>query len=380
MTRKITYLLFSLVTFFSCVQNNKTESHFLEQSKSNKIDSLANRYLELNRFSGTIAIAKNGEILYNQHFGLADYTNKVPFSSKTAFKIGEVSEIVTDDILGNLLEIGKIKLNASLSKHLDSVPADMTLGDLIKGNKTINSNIKGKLIEQVTKKSYQENIEEYATELNLENTYFNKTDSEIAVGYLYHNYRGTGLELQESPSYNLEEAFSSKGLKSTASDLVKIAYHKQDDLKLDGYLEDDGFSYSIVNDAVNTITIVVLSNRRHPVANEISSGIKAILDGVDYRLPLLRKPYAINKDILKEYSGSYSLNENVSFEIQTSNDSLYVLMGPNKVYLVPQSSNQFYMEQMDASMKFLRDSTDVVDRILLLDGFIDSDQVAYRKK
>ena len=215
--------------------------------------------------------------------------------------------------------------------------------------------------------------------MNLENTYFQRTSSEKAVGYLYHNYRGSGLELQQSPSYNLEEAFSSIGLKSTASDLVKIAYHKQEDLNLDGYLENDGFSYSLVHDVVNSITIIVLSNRRHPVANEISSSIKAILNGVDYRLPLLRKPYAINKDILKEYSGSYSLNENVSFEIQTSNDSLYVLMGPNKVYLVPQSSNQFYMQQMDASMRFLRDSTDLVNRILLLDGFIDSDQVAYRK-
>ena len=116
------------------------------------------------------------------------------------------------------------------------------------------------------------------------------------------------------------------------------------------------------------------------MANEISNSIKAILDGKDYRLPLLRVPFHIDSTIVKDFRGHYSLNENVRFEVFESDDSLFVRMGPNEIHLVPQSSNQFYMKEMDASMRFLRDSTDWVDRVLLLNGFIDSEQIAYREK
>ena len=151
-------------------------------------------------------------------------------------------------------------------------------------------------------------------------------------------------------------------------------------MNIDGYLENDGFSYSILNDIEKKISIIVLSNRKHPVADEISNSINSILDGKEYRLPLLREPFDIDKTVLKDFVGNYSLNENVRFGVLNSNDSLFVLMGPNKVHIVPQSSNQFYMTEMDASMRFLRDSTGFADKIVLLNGFIDSEQIAKRKK
>jgi len=186
--------------------------------------------------------------------------------------------------------------------------------------------------------------------------------------------------LQKSPIYNLKEVFSSKGLKSTGSDLIKILKSNPKELSVHGYLDNDGFSYSLVNDTKNNVSIVVLSNRKHPVAKEISNSINAILENKEYRLPLLREPFDIDKTILKDFSGTYAINENVSFEVLDSNDSLFVFMGTNKIYLVPQSSNQFYLEQTDASMRFLKDSTDLVKRIVLLNGFIDSDQAANRIK
>ena len=88
----------------------------------------------------------------------------------------------------------------------------------------------------------------------------------------------------------------------------------------------------------------------------------------------------IDKTILNDFTGNYAVNENVRFEVLNQNDSLFVLMGPNKVYLIPQSSNQFYMTEMDASMRFLRDSIGLVDKIVLLNGFIEGDQIAQRQK
>jgi hypothetical protein len=208
----------------------------------------------------------------------------------------------------------------------------------------------------------------------LENTYFQKIDSTIAVGYLYSNYRGNGDELHKSPSSDLNITFSSNGLKSTANDLIKII-NPNNELDIYGYLENDGFSYSIQNHPKNQTTIIVLSNRRHPVAKEISTGVNQIIQDKEYRLPLLRKPYKIDKTLLKEYSGTYALNQNMNFNVLDENDSLFVILGPNKIHLVPQSANQFYMEQTDSSMRFLRDSTNLVNEVVLLSGFLDGDKV-----
>ncbi|WP_338359721.1 hypothetical protein [Yeosuana marina] len=94
----------------------------------------------------------------------------------------------------------------------------------------------------------------------------------------------------------------------------------------------------------------------------------------------MRKPFKIDKNLLKEYSGTYSLNQNINFDILNENDSLFVMLGPNKIHLIPQSNNQFYMEQGDASIRFIRDSTNLVNEVVLLNGFLDGDKASRIEK
>ena len=61
---------------------------------------------------------------------------------------------------------------------------------------------------------------------------------------MFSNFQGNGDELQISPSYDLQEAFSSYGIKSTAIDISKIIDYTKD-LSIHGYIENDGFSYSV---------------------------------------------------------------------------------------------------------------------------------------
>ena len=216
MTKKIFYLSIFISSFTFCKKVTKSDN--LEHDKILKIDSLANRYLELNRFSGTIVVSKEEEVIYNQSFGFADYESKRPFSDKTAFKVGEITKVITDNLISRLVEQDKFLLTDGLSKFVTEIKSDLTINDLLSSSISEKSNddynTLGKLIEKVSGKSYQENLNEYNRDLGLENTYFQKEDSSLAMGYLFHNYRGNELELQKSPSYNLEKAFSSKGLKS----------------------------------------------------------------------------------------------------------------------------------------------------------------------
>lgn len=417
MKNKTFFLAIIMISFLSCKTETKPNNDNIDKSTTYEIDSLGNRYLELNRFSGVILITKDGTTIYNNSFGLADYENKTPFSAETAFKIGKISEVVTANIIGEIVEKGKLKLSDKISKHIPEVHAEFTIDDLLNHqtnlpniqtikkqnpeleystveytnlatqssvtskNSDLDYNILGLLLEKISGKSFQLNIENYSKNLGLENTYFQKPEMALAVGYLYHNYQGNGLELQKSPISNSEITFSSNGLKSTANDLSKIIKSNSNhQLEIDGYLENDGFSYSIESNPKTKTVIIVLSNRRHPVATEISNSIESILQNKKYRLPLKRKPYDIDKKLLKEYSGSFSLNESRELQVINENDSLFVMMGQNQIHLIPQSSNQFYMKQMDASIRFLKDSTNTFREVVLLDGFLEGNKIKRTEK
>ncbi len=418
MKKALTFLISTLMIITSCEKEVKNNNgSILEDTKKLEITTLLNRYHELNRFSGTVLITKDSVTIYNNSFGYADYKNKKRISDQTAFKVGEISELITKDMLYGFVQEGQIKLTDTISTYLPELKLSHTIDDLI-NHKTnlptiaqirtqnpdlkyttllytklavassdvseksdLNFNITGALIEKVSGKSYQENVADYAKQLDLSHTYFNRKDSAQAIGYLFHNYRNKGLELQESPAYNLDMAFSSRGLKSTAEDLSKIIHSKyRKTINKDGYLDDDGFSYAIRYKADDGIAIIILSNRRHPVTKEISNAIEAILTGKHYKMPLKRNPVKINTELLNDYLGDYKINEYVTFSVTKENDSLFVLLGPNKVALIPQSNNQFYMINNDASMRFEKDSTDRVNSVVLLNGFVDSSERAFKIK
>lgn len=410
--RRIFFLLLFILNLFSCKTEPILKSANNYTGENELIDSLGTRYLELNRFSGVVLAAKGDSIIYHNSFGLADYENQIPFADHTAFKIGEISELITGNIVHQMAENNELQFSDKVSEHLPEIEGDFTVNDLLNHTTNfpeihilqeqnpeleyatvkfanlatqssasspksdLNYNLLGVLIEKISGKSFQSHVETYSTNLGLQNTYFKKPDPHVAVGYLYHNYRGNGLELQKAPVANSDITFSSQGLKSTSGDLLKILRkNSADKVDIDGYLENDGFSYSIQTYPETNIAVIVLSNRRHPVAKEISNSVVSILEKKQYKLPLSRKPMDIDKKLLKDYSGSYTLNENMTLEVLNDNDSLFVIMGPNKIHLVPQASNQFYMEQMDASMRFLRDSANQVNEVVLLDGFLSGNRI-----
>ena len=78
-----------ILSFISCKTETKPKTEYIEKNKSETIDNLANRYLDLNRFSGVILITKGDTTIYNKNFGLADFENDKPFSNKTALRLAK---------------------------------------------------------------------------------------------------------------------------------------------------------------------------------------------------------------------------------------------------------------------------------------------------
>ena len=314
--------LWLLLLVLSC-QSQPTPT--LPDAITIQLDTLGTRYLELGRFSGCIYVEKAGNKKYQAYFGLANYADSIPFTQETAFKIGTLSAPFASSLLG----------------------------------------------------ANQQAFEQTLKEQGLQNTHLGPTEAPQATGYLYHNYRGKGLELQATPSLDSNQTADHLEIVSTPADLAQVARTKADEsFQIHGYLENGGFSYSLVKEQDQII--IILSNRRHPVSEEMSRSISALLTGKPYQIPLPRKPQPVSSVDLNPLVGNYQLNEQVRFTVLARQDSLFVQIGPNAIYLYPQSKNQFYLPDQDAEMRFLRDSNGAVNEVLLLNGFMESEQRAVR--
>lgn len=327
-----------LIFLFSCKQPTITDGFVI------KTEELANRYLQLERFSGSILVAKNEEILFYQSYGLANYEQQEVFTKQTTFEIGALSTLFLLPIFEQLA--------------IDNFPRESSYQVL------------GPLIEEVLNLPFPTIIEQYLTPLGLKHTFLKKGNNSSTQGYLFYNYRGEGLELEAT--YDTDT--SKYELVSTPLDLLKLAnILTEETLTKSGYLKNGGFSYTFKKE--KECRIIILSNRRHPVSNEMAESILSIYQQKPYELPLLRQPIKLNPVLYQDYIGIYEVNPQMQFEVLVDNDSLFTLMMGQKMHLIPQSTNQYYYQTMDAAIRFVKSAENEVTHAILYNGFLEGQTI-----
>jgi CubicO group peptidase (beta-lactamase class C family) len=88
------------------------------------------------KFSGDVLIAKDGKLIFEQAYGLADRERKIPNTLETRFRIGSINKVFTAVATLQLVEAGKVKLDDPLAKYLPNYPnkelaAKVTIGELL---------------------------------------------------------------------------------------------------------------------------------------------------------------------------------------------------------------------------------------------------------
>jgi len=94
------------------------------QQNVKKIDGLMKQYYDYGQFNGSILVAEKGKILYEKGFGMANMEWAIPNQPDTKFRIGSVTKQFTAALVLQLVEEGKIKLDAKLSDYLTDYRKD----------------------------------------------------------------------------------------------------------------------------------------------------------------------------------------------------------------------------------------------------------------
>jgi len=77
---------------------------------------------QLPDFSGTVLVAKNGEVLFEKAYGLASRRFGVPNKTTTRFNVGSITKDFTKVAIGQLAQAGKLKLDVPIVTYLPSYP------------------------------------------------------------------------------------------------------------------------------------------------------------------------------------------------------------------------------------------------------------------
>jgi CubicO group peptidase (beta-lactamase class C family) len=76
------------------------------------------------QFHGSILVAKDGEVIYRDGFGMANIESSVPNEPGSRFIIGSITKTFTAVMIMQLAEAGKLGLDDPVTKHLPWYPAE----------------------------------------------------------------------------------------------------------------------------------------------------------------------------------------------------------------------------------------------------------------
>jgi len=237
-------------------------------AQSPDYNTLFDYYLQEKNFNGVVLVASDGKIDFLKGGGLANRQNGTEITSKSKFKICSITKTFTAVLVMQLVEGGKLDLDATISKYLPwykgegkdkitirhlltyssglddtdqrldeiyvhKIPLDSMIhtyfsGPLVSepGQKFSYKNadfiILGKIIESITGKSFEENLQEkILTPLQMQNTNMLKNE-DIITGLVNGYTFDTNQRFLNEEPYFIENFYASAAMYSTIEDLLKF--------------------------------------------------------------------------------------------------------------------------------------------------------------
>lgn len=89
---------------------------------SSQLASYMKAMAEVKGFSGSVAVTRSGQTLFEGGYGFANVEHRVPNTVEVKFRLGSVTKPFTAMAILHLADQGKLSLNDPISKHLSDLP------------------------------------------------------------------------------------------------------------------------------------------------------------------------------------------------------------------------------------------------------------------
>ncbi|MCK8142973.1 serine hydrolase [Flavobacterium sp. I-SCBP12n] len=278
--KKIIYLLV-IVTIFSCEKKKSVSNH------NRKVAEIANYLDSLEGFTGAVLIAKNDSIIFKKAYGFAHLGHKVKNNTDTKFSYASVGKSFTAVAIFQLIQAGKLSLDDPIGKFLPNYPNKIVrdsitirlllthrsgLPDYFYSDKFLNTSkekfrtmesltnlyenepmefkpneqfsyrntnyiLLGRIIETVSKMSYEDYIKKYVFSIaNMQNT--GNFDIDHIIENEAENYTLSDVypnQLQKTIFMSAVKGSSAGGGYTTINDLYKFALAFKNNKLLNAY-------------------------------------------------------------------------------------------------------------------------------------------------
>jgi CubicO group peptidase (beta-lactamase class C family) len=256
-TREVTLSVPTSVTTVSIGDQNTDTPE--AEGVSNDLDSIFQKLTNTGDFSGSVLVARNGAVVLDKSYGLADRQKNIPITPQTKFPIGSITKQFTAMAVLMLQEQGKLNVQDGICNYLEKCPEawkPVTIHQLLTHTSGIPDPLEafwtqdisspapleqmiadaaakplefqpgakfsynntgydllGKIIENVSSQTYGIFLQEHIFQpLSMSNTSFDPNQHDLAIGYKDQ----TG---KIANPFNLWVAFSAGALYSTVEDL-----------------------------------------------------------------------------------------------------------------------------------------------------------------
>jgi len=122
--KKLTFL--ACLLFFICnaaIAQQNSSKGFVKGELGAKLDGQM-RELTVKGFSGVLFVAKDGQIVLEKGYGLANRESKITYAPKTVFTVGSITKQFTGAAILKLEMQGKLRTQDKITKYFKDVPAD----------------------------------------------------------------------------------------------------------------------------------------------------------------------------------------------------------------------------------------------------------------
>lgn len=267
-------LIFLFISLSNCERNTNNILYDVKyKNEIKKARKEISNYLILNNIPGaSLAISKEGKIIYSEAMGLASKDLQVPATRETKFRIGEISEIFTSLMYQIMVENGTLHPDSTVQHYIPDYPLagfkqtlnKITLSQLVNHSsgirepsddefimtganftlqKSINNfkndqlqslpgwfenpsaynfNLLGAIMEKATGKHFPDLLQSYITDtLKLTNTEVDNPYSTITgrTNFFDHNLVA---QVVNATFRDMRFRAPSEGILSNAEDLVKL--------------------------------------------------------------------------------------------------------------------------------------------------------------